>query len=365
MPWNNQGGGGWQGPGGDGGPWGGRRPSGGGGGGGGGGQPPDLEDLIRKMQDKGKRFMPGGFGGIRGIVIILIVLVAVWLASGIYRVDTNQQGVELVFGKLSDVKGPGLEYNWPYPIGTTYTPTVTEIQQFTVGGTASQSLMLTGDENIIDVKFVVKWKISNAGEYLFNVERPEETTRMVAESAMRQVIGQTALSTALAEGRAAVEQETLALVQEMLDHLKAGILITQVELQNVDPPSAVIDAFRDVQRARADLETQINEAETYSNDILPRARGEAVRLIQEAEAYREQVVKTAEGDAQRFLSIYGEYKDAREITARRMYLETMEKVLGRMTKIIIDSNDGQGGGVVPYLPLNELTRSPSNTGGTQ
>ena len=357
MPWNNQGGGGWQGPGGDGGPWGGRRPSGGGGGGGGGGQPPDLEDLIRKMQDKGKRFMPGGFGGIRGIVIILIVLVAVWLASGIYRVDTNQQGVELVFGKLSDVKGHGLEYNWPYPIGTTYTPTVTEIQQFTVGGTASQSLMLTGDENIIDVKFVVKWKISNAGEYLFNVERPEETTRMVAESAMRQVIGQTALSTALAEGRAAVEQETLALVQEMLDHLKAGILITQVELQNVDPPSAVIDAFRDVQAARADQERSINEAQAYQNQIVPVARGESQRMIQEAEAYKEQVINVAEGDAARFLSVYNEYVLAKEVTERRIYLETMEEVLRDMEKIIIDDGGSGGQGVVPYLPLDQLRRN--------
>lgn len=357
MAWNNQGGGGgWQG-GGDGGgegggPWG-RGPSGGGGG---GGQQPDLEDLIRRMQDKGKRFIPGGFGGGRGIAIILVILAGVWLASGIYRVDTNEQGVVMVFGKWVDTTTPGLKYNWPSPIGEVFTPKVTEIQQFTVGATQNQSLMLTGDENIIDVQFVVKWKISDAGEFLFNVADPEATTKRVAESAMRQVIGQTALSTALAEGRAAVEQKTLALTQEQLNLLGAGILITQVELQNVDPPAAVIDAFRDVQAARADQERAINEAQAYQNQIVPVARGESQRMIQEAEAYKEQVINEAEGDAARFISVYNEYVGAEDVTRRRIYLETMEDVLQGMDKIILDSGSVGGQGVVPYLPLDQLRR---------
>jgi membrane protease subunit HflK len=355
MAWNNQGGGGWQGPGGEGGgPWG-RRPTGGGGGG--GGQQPDLEDLIRRMQDRGKRFMPGGFGGVRGIAIIIVVLLAVWMASGIYRVDTNEQGVVMVFGKWVETRPPGLRYNWPAPIGQVFTPKVTEIQQFTIGTTPNQSLMLTGDENIIDVQFAVKWKISDAGQYLFNVADPEATTMRVAESAMRQVIGQTALSTALAEGRAEVEQKTLALTQEQLDLLGAGILITQVELQSVDPPAAVIDAFRDVQAARADQERAINEAQAYQNQIVPVARGEAQRMIQEAEAYKEQVINEAEGNAARFLSVYNEYIGAEDVTRRRIYLETMEEVLRDMNKIILDRGSVGDQGVVPYLPLDQLRRT--------
>ncbi|MBC6439210.1 MAG: FtsH protease activity modulator HflK [Rhodospirillales bacterium] len=360
MPWNNQGGG-W-GPGGnDGGPWG-RGPSGGGGG---GGQPPDLEDLIRKMQDRGRRFVPGSFGGGKGIAIAVLVLLVVWLVSGVYRVDTNQQGVELVFGKWVATTEEGLNYNWPGPIGQVYTPAVTEIQQFTVGNTANESLMLTGDENIIDVKFVVKWKIKDAGQFLFNVTDPIETTRNVSESAMRQVIGRTALATALAEGRAQVEQETLTLMQEMLDSYGgndemgrgAGVLITQVELQSVDPPAAVIDAFRDVQAARADQERSINEAQAYQNQIVPVARGESQRMIQEAEAYKEQVINDAEGAAARFLSVYNEYVLAKDVTERRIYLETMETVLRDMEKIVIDNGASDGQGVVPYLPLDQLRRS--------
>ncbi len=357
MAWNNQGGGGWQGSGGGdgGGPWG-RGPTGGG-----SGQQPDLEDLIRRMQDRGKRFMPGGFGSIRGIVIILSVLIAVWMASGIYRVDTNEQGVVMVFGEWVRTTEPGLNYNFPAPIGQVFTPKVTEIQQFTIGTTPNQSLMLTGDENIIDVQFAVKWKIRDAGEYLFNVADPEATTKRLAESAMRQVIGQTALSTALAEGRAEVEQKTLALTQEQLDLLGAGILITQVELQSVDPPAAVIDAFRDVQAARADQERAINEAQAYQNQIVPVARGDAQRMIQEAEAYKEQVINEAEGNAARFLSVYNEYIGAEDVTRRRIYLETMEEVLQEMNKIILDSGSVGDQGVVPYLPLDQLRRTEETT----
>ena len=369
MPWNNQGGG-WQG--GGRGPWGqsggpsGRQP-----------QSPDLEDLLRRGQDRFRRFMPGGPKSPRAVIIAVLAILVIWLLTGFYRVAPDEQGVVLRFGEWVNTTAPGLHYHLPGPIESVETPQVTRVQRVEVGfrtgeGRRSnlgdlpeESLMLTGDENIVDIDLTVFWVINDAGRFLFNIEDPAGTVKSAAESAVRETIGQSEFQFAVAEGRASIEQQTRDNIQQILDSYEAGIRVNEVKLQKVDPPGAVIDAFRDVQRARADLETQINEAETYSNDILPRARGEAVRLIQEAEAYREQVVKTAEGDAQRFLSIYGEYKDAREITARRMYLETMEKVLGRMTKIIIDSNDGQGGGVVPYLPLNELTRSPSNTGGNQ
>ncbi len=361
MPWNNQGGG-WQG--GGRGPWGqsggplGRQP-----------QSPDLEDLIRRGQDRFRRFIPGGAGGPRAIILALLAVLVIWLLTGFYRVAPDEQGVVMRFGEWVNTTTPGLHYHLPRPIETVFTPTVTRVQRVEVGfrtgeGRRStqgdlpeESLMLTGDENIVDIDLTVFWVINNAGEYLFNIEDPDGTVKIAAESAIRETIGQSAFQFAVAEGRAQIEQQTRDNIQRILDSYKAGISVNEVKLLQVDPPGAVIDSFRDVQRARADLETQINEAETYANDILPRARGEAVRLTQEAEAYREQVVQTAEGDAQRFLSIYGEYKDAREITARRMYLETMEKVLGRMSKIIIDPNSGQNG-VVPYLPLNELTRSP-------
>jgi len=359
MPWNNQGGGGgWQGPGGNGGgPWG-RGP----GGGGSGGQPPDLEELIKRFQDRGRQMLPGGLGNGRVIALVAVGLVVAWFViGGLYRVEPDEQGVELVFGKWVATTDPGLNYNWPAPIGEVLTPTVTRIEQFTVGSTAAQSLMLTGDENIIDVQFAVKWKISDAGQFLFNVENPQDMTLAVAEAAMRQVIGQTALATALAEGRARVEEEALALMQSMLDEYGAGVLVTQVELQNVDPPAAVIDAFRDVQAARADQERLVNEAQAYQNQIVPVARGDAQRMIQEAEAYKEQVINNAEGDAARFISVYNEYVQAKDVTERRLYLETMEAVLSDMQKLIIDTGATEGQGVVPYLPLDQL-RPGAQTG---
>ncbi len=306
--------------------------------------------------------IPSGFGNGKVIGIIAVVVVIGWLLTGWYRVESYEQGVVLVFGKWVGTTEEGLNYNWPTPIGQVLTPAIDKVEQFNIGGNAAQSLMLTGDENIIDVDFVVKWKISDAGKFLFNVQDPTSVTASVAESAMRQVIGQTALSTALAEGRARVEQETLALMQEMLDEYGAGILVMEVELQNVDPPSAVIDAFRDVQAARADQERAVNEAQAYQNQIVPVARGESQRLIQQAEAYKEQVINDAEGDAARFLSVYNEYIQAKDVTERRLYLETMEEVLSGMNKMIIDTSSMGGQGVVPYLPLDQLQRGTTGSG---
>ncbi|MBM3517167.1 MAG: FtsH protease activity modulator HflK [Alphaproteobacteria bacterium] len=355
MPWNNQGGGR--------GPWG-QGPMGGGG----SSQPPDLEELLRRGQDRFRGILPGGARGSRGIIILVLLLVAFWLGSGFYRVGPDEQGVVLRFGKWVETTQPGLNYHLPTPIETVITPKVTRINRVDVGYVGAgdlgrntvirdmpeESLMLTGDENIIDIDFQVLWQIKDAGDFLFKVQYPEATVKAAAESAMREVIGETQIQMALAEGRQEVEVKTRDLLQSILDSYEAGVLVREIKLQKVDPPAAVIDAFRDVQRARADLERQRNEAEAYANDIIPRARGEAEQILQEAEAYKQQIVAEAEGDAARFVSVYDEYARAKDVTLRRIYLETMQSVLTGMNKVIIDS---EGPGVVPYLPLPEVRRT--------
>ena len=376
MPWSNQGGG--SGGGGGGGDWqgGGRGPWGqGGGGGGGGGQPPNLEELLRKGQDRFKGVLPGGKWGGKGIFLILLVLIAAWFASGFYRVGPDEQGVVLRFGKFTGSTSPGLRYHLPSPIESALTPKVTRVNRIEVGFQSSgdfgrssalrnlpeESLMLTGDENIVDINFTVLWQISNAGHFLFNIQRPENTVKAVAESVMREVVGRSKIESVLTEGRNDVENQTLALMQKTLDEYQAGIVITQVKLAKADPPAAVIDSFRDVQAARADEERLVNEAQAYSNDILPRARGESERIRQEAEGYQKQTVAQAEGEVSRYLAIQKEYNLAPDVTRKRLYLETMETILQGTTKIIID-NDGGSQGVLPYLPLPELQRGKTNAG---
>ncbi len=364
MPWNNQGGG-WQGGGGQG-PWGGRP--------GGGQQPPDLEELLRRSQEKVRKIFPGGAGGgfggnRRALIAVPLILVAVWLASGFYRVQPDEQGVVLRFGEWIKTTQPGLNWHIPSPIETVFTPKVTRSNRVEVGfrsaadlsrtvsarDVQNESLMLTGDENIVDINFVLLWLIKDAGQFLFNIRDPETTVKAVAESVMREIVGKTPIAEATTEARGEIEIAARELIQAILDAYGAGILITQVQLQKVDPPSEVIDAFRDVQRAQADRERLQNEAEAFANDILPRARGEAERISQEAQAYRQEVVARADGDAQRFLSVYEEFDKAREVTTRRIYLETMEDVLRDMNKVLIDQS-AESSGVVPYLPLPELER---------
>ena len=382
MPWKQQGGGG----GGGGGPWG----SGGGGDGrsggrgGGGGQAPDFEEMLRKSQDRVKRFIPGGFGSGRGILFAVLGFVVLWLVFGgiFYRVQPDEQGVVLRFGKWVDTTPPGLHFKLPAPISTVMTPKVTRVNRILVGVQGSdergrtnsgrdipeESLMLTGDENIVDIDFTVFWKIKDAGKFLFNIRDPEQTVKLVAESAMREVIGQTKIQSALTEGRNQIETATHERVQKLIDEYGAGIQIDGVKLLKVDPPQPVIDAFIDVQRARADEERIRNEAQAYANDILPRARGEAEKMIQAANAYKEQIVNKAQGEAKRYLEIYESYEIAKDITKQRVYIETIEEVFSGMNKIIIDSSAG-GSGVVPYLPLPEIQNrskpSAPATGGGQ
>jgi membrane protease subunit HflK len=372
MPWTNQGGGG-----GGGGPWG----SGGKGPWGSGPQssgptPPDLEEILRRGQDKLRRFLPGGSLGGRGFALLGLAAIALWGFSGFFKVEPDELGVVLRFGKDVREVQPGLNYHLPYPIETALTPKALRVNKIDIGmrtvedirrgGSTSrdvpeESLMLTGDENIVDVDFSVFWKVkpTGVGEYLFNIQNPEGTVKAVAESAMREVIGRSDIQPILTGARQTIEAAVQDLMQKTLDHYGSGILITQVQLQKVDPPTQVIDAFRDVQAARIDLDRSVNEAQTYSNQVIPQARGNVAKIIQAAEAYKQQTVAQATGQTSRFLQIYEQYKKAPAVTRERMYLETMERVLGDTDKVIIDSKDGSG--VVPYLPLKELAPSPPSS----
>ena len=352
-------------------PWG--TPPGSGGSGNGGGfrrgpTPPNLDETIKKLQDIINKFTGGGTGGTKPVIYGLIILAVIWALSGLYRVLPDEQGVVLRFGKFVNTTQPGLNYHLPFPIESVLTPKVTKVNRMDIGfrserdsgfgqggGVADvpeESLMLTGDENIVNIDFSVFWVIKDAGNFLFKIQDPEGTVKAAAETAMREVIARSDIQPILTEGRAVIERDTQDIIQKILDEYESGVLITQVQTQKADPPDQVIDAFRDVQAARADMERSKNEAEAYANDVIPRARGEAAKILQAAEAYKKEVVAKAEGEASRFLSIYTEYAKAKEVTQERMYLETMEQVLADINKIIIDKDSGSG--VVPYLPLQEL-----------
>jgi membrane protease subunit HflK len=366
MPWSNQGGGPWgSGPKG---PWGQGPQSGGGG----GGTPPDLEELLRRSQDKLRNILPGGNLGGRGAALMVLGAIVLWGLSGFFRVELDELGVVLRFGQHVRDAQPGLNYHLPYPIETALTPKVTVVKRTDIGmrlvedsrrGTTTrdvpeESLMLTGDENIVDVDFSVFYVVKAAGvsDYLFKIQNPDSTLKAVAESAMREIIGRSNIQPILTGARQNIETAVQELMQQTLDNYQAGLQVTQVQMQKVDPPAQVIDAFRDVQAARADLERAQNEAQTYANRVVPEARGRVAQILQNAEAYKEQTVAEATGQTSRFLKIYEEYKKAPDVTRQRIYLETMERLLGGTDKIILDSNAGNNGGVVPYLPLGELNR---------
>jgi modulator of FtsH protease HflK len=353
MPSDNQNGGGRKG-----GPWG-QRPA--------GGPQPDLEELLKRSQDKLKQVLPGGSGLPASFIFLLLVGLAAIVAfyAFTFRVQPDELGVVLYLGKPTRQEPPGLHYRMPYPIEEVYLPKVTRQSIIEIGmrsdaagrsvrGVPEESLILTGDENIVDIHFVVFWRIKDALKYLFNIQSPEVTVKDVAESAMRDVVGQSNIQPILTGARQKTEQAAQKLMQEVLDHYGAGIIIDQVQLQKVDPPAQVIDAFRDVQAARADQERLQNEAGSYANRVVPEARGDAERILQAAKAYREQTVAEASGQTARYLKIYEEYKKAPAVTRTRMYLETMERVLGGTDKIIIDSKSGQG--AVPFLSLDRVPK---------
>ncbi len=383
MPWNNQSGGGWK-SGGDkgGGPWGGGGDKGGGPwGGGGGNQQPDLEAILKRGQDKFKQFQQGS--GLPGPLLFLVFALGAALVgfyAFTFRVNPDQLGVVMRFGKPVREEGPGLHYRLPYPVEEVFLPSVTaqnieEIgKRSTSGGSGRSSLssgdgslMLTSDENIVDLSFVVYWRIrtdkNQVQNYLFNIQNPKNTVREVAESAMREVVGQSVLQSLLTEGRQKTEVAVQKLIQSILDSYGAGIHIDQIQLREVDPPQQVIAAFRDVQAARNERDTLQKQAQTYADNVVPRAKGEADRILAGAQGYRDQTVAEATGQASRFVKIFDEYKKAPDLTRQRMFLEMQEKVLNGADKIILDNKGGSGQGVVPYLPLDQLQqRSPRKEG---
>jgi membrane protease subunit HflK len=342
-------------------PWG--SPPGAGNGSGSGGQrPPNIDEVVEKIQKLINKFLPGGkSSGGKPIIFGLILLIVIWAFSGLYRVLPDEQGVVLRFGKFVSTTQPGLNYHIPYPVESVLTIGFRSVSDSGrtsgIGDVAEESLMLTGDENIANIDFSVFWVIKDAGKFLFEIQSPVETVKAAAETAMREVIAKSRLQSILTEGRTSIEIETQEIIQSILDEYESGIQVTQVQTQKADPPDQVIDAFRDVQAARADMERSKNEAEGYANDVIPRARGDAAKILQEAEAYKQQVVAAAEGEASRFTAIYNEYAKAKKVTQERMYLETMEKVLADINKVIIDK---KAGGVVPYLPLPELSKKATN-----
>ena len=337
----------------------------------GGGPANDLDQLIARLQGWMRGLMPGGSPGRRGFVLLVIVLVAIWMASGIYHVQPDEQGVVLRFGAFTRTTAPGLNYHMPWPIETVELPAVTRVNRIDIGYRSSretrqapaqdlaardvpaESLMLTGDENIIDINFSVFWRISSGPDYLFNTRNPDATVKDVAESEMREVIGRTPIEPALTGARASIEQQVKDGMQAILDQYGAGVEITQVQLQRVDPPAAVIDSFRDVQRANTDAERMRNQAESYRNDIVPRARGDAAVIVAQADADRQASIAQAGGESQRFLSVLSAYDTAKDVTLKRLYIETMQAVLSHAQTLVLD-NDARS--LVPFLPLGDLTR---------
>lgn len=364
------GGGGGHRPGG-GGPWGPGGPFGGRPGGPGPGPLPDLDALIARLQSYIRSLLGGGgprarFTGGRGLALIGLAVAALWLASGIYRVEPDEQGVVLRFGAFNRTTLPGLNYHLPWPIERALTPAVTRINRIEIGyrslaavqndtrsenrrSVPEESLMLTGDENIIDINFAVFWKISDATAYLFNVRNSDVVVKAVAESSMREVIGRMPIQPALTELRGQIATDVQRQTQQVLDGYKAGVEITGVQLQGVNPPAEVVESFVDVQRANTDAERVRNEAEAYRNDIVPRARGDAARIVAEGQGAKQAAMAQATGQTQRFLSVLAAYRQAKDVTLKRMYIETMQDILTRSPALVVDDKLK---GLVPFLPLN-------------
>jgi membrane protease subunit HflK len=335
-----------------------------GGGGGGGPQPPDFDKIKNALQNlKNFRFP--------GISIIIGIVVLLWLASGIYIVNPDEVGVVKRFGAFNRITQPGPHYHMPYPVESVTTPSVTEIKRIEIGfrtpqyettmgqttfqAVPKESLMLTGDENIVDVQFIVQYRIKEAQNYLFNISQPRKTVKDAAEAAMRDIIGSNEIEAVLTEEKLAVQNDTMALLQKILDSYESGIKVTAVKLQDVHPPEQVSDAFKDVASAREDKSRLINQAKSYRNDILPKARGKVASMLNEAEAYKESKIRQAKGESKRFLKLLEAYDKAPKVTRKRLYLEAMQDVYaGSERKVILSDEASER--MVPYLPLNELPR---------
>ncbi|MBM5782527.1 MAG: FtsH protease activity modulator HflK [Pelagibacterales bacterium] len=336
----------------------------------------NSDDFFKKSEDFFKKILNEDFGNFNGprnyqnktpkslIGLILLGLVFLWLCSGIYKVDSDENAVVLYFGKFHSIETPGLNYHIPFPFGKVIKKSVTTVNTEEFGFTSNnkqkrnldaESLMLTGDENIVDIEFQVQWQISDIKDFTFNIAEPNQAIRKAAESSMREIIARTPIAGALSDGKKNIENQTKDLMQQILDYYGAGVRVVLVQLRRVDPPSQVINAFRDVQTAKADKEKEINEAQAYANDVIPRARGLAAEMIEQAEAFKQEVVADAEGEAGRFVSVYNQYSKAKQVTKKRIYLETMEQIYRDADKILIDKNASKAG-VMPYFPLNDIPK---------
>lgn len=366
MPWDNNTGGGGRNTN-SGGPWG-QAPGGGGGGGGGGGRrnnPPNLEDILSRGRDSFQGGLPGGRWAIIGAVAAVVVF---WAANSFYVIDAQEVGVELQFGRpKAELSTPGLHFHL-WPIETVERVAITE-NQTVIGvpgnarGRADDGLMLSGDQNIVDVRFSTLWAVSNPVQFLFNVRQPEELVRRVAESAMREVVGRRPVEDIFRDDKAGIQLAVQEIAQNILDSYGVGVRVNQVTIDNAAPPAEVADAFNEVQRAEQDQDRQQEEARSYSNTLLGEARGQAAQLREAAAAYKQQVTLEAEGEAARFASVYNEYVQSPDVTRKRLYLETMEQVLGGANKVIMGQGTNEAG-VLPYLPLQQLQPGRTTTGAT-
>ena len=349
--------------------------------------PPDLDQVIKNIQDKLRKLFGGGDGnrhangggsgniGGFGIALVIVVALVLWLLSGFYVVQQGERGVILHFGQYEANKmaQAGLHWHWPYPIETVEKVNVEQVSTLEIGYRSSgrsggsslkvpkEALMLTEDENIIDIEFAVQYKVKDPSAYLFNVRDPQETVLQATESAVREIVGKSTLDFVITEGRDAIAQDTRKLLQEILDRYKTGIHVVTVQMQKALPPEEVKAAFDDAVKAREDEQRLKNEAEAYSNDLIPRARGGAARMIQEAEGYKASVIARAEGDARRFSQVVKEYDKAPRVTRERLYLDTMEQVLSNTTKVYVDQKAGNN---MLYLPLDKLINPSSTTAAT-
>jgi len=346
----------------------------GGGGGGGGNQgPPDLDELWRNFNQRlaaifGRRGgggAPGGeppnfrqLGGGAGLLVFLVLVV--WLASGFYIVDASQRGVVLTFGRYSQTTEPGLRWRWPYPIQSQETVNISQVRTIEVGyrnnvksKVLREALMLTDDENIVDIQFAVQYTVADPEDYLFSVRRPDETVLQVAETAFREIVGKSSMDFVLYEGREEIAARAEKLMQDILDRYKTGVLISKVTMQNAQPPEQVQAAFDDAVKAKQDQERAKNDGQAYYNDVVPKARGTASRLTEEANGYRQRVIAAADGDASRFRQILVEYNRAPAVTRERMYLETVQQIMTSTSKVMIDA---KAGGNLLFLPLDKIVQ---------
>ena len=324
--------------------------------------PPDLDEIIKKLQNKFSGLFGGGGGGTStrgrraggmGLGFIAVVLLVIWGLSGIYIVDQGKQGVVLQFGAFKTITDPGPHW-YPRFIQSVEIVDVEQVRSVNLGRIPDEALMLTQDENIIDIKFTIQYKVKDPRDYLFNVRDPDATLRQVTESAVREIVGKSKLDFVITEGRQDVALRAETLIQDILDGYKAGLLVVKLNMQDAQPPQQVQAAFDDAIKAREDEQRQINEAEAYANDIIPRARGGAARRIQEAEAYREEIVQIAQGESERFLKVLAEYNKAPKVTRERLYLEAMESVMANSNKVMIDVKKGNS---LMYLPIDKMMQS--------